>query len=132
MKRNPPKISIIRLILTVTLTACIIIYTATKLIKNKPITTNPVIPPSEETLPPMPAVKHPAHTFKNADIVTVMEKIKEWYNVQYAYRKPINNRFTGTIPADISIDEALKLLEKMSPPIKFLRIDTMQIVVNPL
>lgn len=153
MKHKPPKISITHLILTVTLIAGIIIYASSRLIKDKYSTTqgpwmeNPtrqpttphkqiphtIQPPFDIPEPADQTVKHPAHTFKNADIYTVMKKIQEWYPVIYAFRIPVNNRFTGTIPKDLSLNEVLNGLVKMtSDTIVFERIGEHQIVINPI
>jgi type II secretory pathway component GspD/PulD (secretin) len=63
---------------------------------------------------PIPAVKHEAYTFKNEDLETVMYKVGKWYNTGFAYIPPIRERFTGTIPENASLDEALQILEGVS------------------
>lgn len=154
MKHKPPKISITSLILTVTITASIIIYFSSRitssnvdLLKRRgrlspdPCKTKEDTSTATDTIQssfdiPEPAdqtVKHSAHTFHNADIYTVMKKIQEWYPINYAFRIPITNRFTGTIPKDLSLNEALNSLVTMtSDTIVFQRIGDQQIVINPV
>ena len=95
--------------------------------------TDTIQPPFDIPEPADQTVKHPAHTFHNADIYTVMKKIQEWYPINYAFRRPITNRFTGTIPKDLSLNEALNSLVTMtSDTIVFQRIGDQQIVINPI
>jgi hypothetical protein len=43
-----------------------------------------------------------------------MSKLRKWYNMGFVYKPPIRQRFTGTIPQNTSLDEALQILEGMS------------------
>lgn len=62
---------------------------------------------------PNPSIKHDSCIFKDARFSEVMLKVRGWYEVSCMYEGPINNRFTGVIPANASLNEVLQAVAEM-------------------
>ena len=141
-----PKISFTNLILAAGITALAIVFAVAMLTRNTPgnqptdpitaprppIHYYPRVLPCDTTEQPDTMVRHEAWHFKNATINTVLDTVWKRYGVCYAFRMPVNNRFTGTIPKDASLNETLRLLVSMTPDsIRIERPIPGQIIVNP-
>ncbi|HJU45374.1 MAG TPA: DUF4974 domain-containing protein [Chitinophagaceae bacterium] len=141
-----PKFSIHLLFIIVGLAASVVLVVATLLTENRPTPAETAPPvtgrvyfhydPKKEpcdSIHPDRVVPHKAYSFKNANITTVLDTIRKWYGVPYAFELPVDNLFTGTIPKNTSLNDALRMLETMTPdPIRIMRLTPSQIIVNPI
>lgn len=60
------------------------------------------------------AWKNSEFNFKNTDLKTVMRQLARWYDLEVVYEDgaPVNRRFDGEIPMDISLLQVINSLEK--------------------
>lgn len=81
---------------------------------NTPTNKSQIITPYDTTVQtPIDLTKYPLYHFKNDNINTVMGKLWEWYHIDYTYQDSISNKFTGSVPIGVPIEESLRVLAKM-------------------
>jgi ferric-dicitrate binding protein FerR (iron transport regulator) len=75
------------------------------------------------------AWKNGFHSFKNADVKTIMRMLSRWYNFRIGYEGNIPNyKFTGSIPRSENLSSVISMLEYAG--IHF-RLDNDKIIVVP-